>query len=104
MGDHIYPKEDEKKYYGFILSYGQSVCKLGKDPIFHSIRDKTESVQISVLLKVAHSPGMQRHGNTALEIDPGCPLVIAGEEDFYIINVLKPGLGDYVCCLLIHIL
>ena len=67
--------------------------KLGKAPFFNSIQEKKVSVQESYLFEVPDSPPVERDWNTPLEIDPGCLLVVAGEEDFYKINILKPGLG-----------
>ena len=91
-GSHI-QKEDEKKYYSFIITLESSVFKLGKTPFFSSIRDKKESVEESYFLEIPYSPGVEWNRNAALEIDLGSPLIIAREEDLYIINVLKPGLG-----------
>ena len=99
-----YPKEDEKKYYSFIIIFQGSVFKLGKTPFFSSIREKKVSVEDTYLLKVLYSPWMERNWNAPLGIDTGSLLVVAGEKYFYVIYVLKPGFCDQVGGILVHIL
>ena len=100
-----YPKkEDEKKYYDSIITFEPRVCKLGKDLFFSSNREKRESVQETALLKVADCSRMQWYRNTALKIDFGILVIVAGKENFYIIYILKPCLGDSIGSLLVQCL
>ena len=77
---------------------------MGKAPFFSSIREKKVSVQVAVLFEITDSPRVHGDRNTALEIDLGCLLVVAREENFNIIYILEPGFCDQIGSLFIHIL
>ena len=81
----------------------RAVFKLGKAPFLSLNREKKESVHKADFFEVPDCPWMKWDWNTALEIDLSCLLVVAWEEYLYIIDVLKPGLGDCIGSFLVHI-